>query len=116
MEYSLTYLFDIISAFVFGLWLMDKIIFYRIRKTLEEAGVEFDEEEDKVEVIKVKKCFVEKINESLYLYEHTTNNFIAQAKSLDELAILAKDQARVVGVSYNEEVLWFVDGKVRTTI
>ena len=115
MEHSLSQLLDIISAFTFGMWLMDKIIFYKIRRALEEAGVDF-EEEDKVEVIKVKKCFVENINGSLYLYEHTTNNFIAQAKSLDDLAILTKDQARVVGVSYNEEVLWFVDGKVRTTI
>ena len=115
MEYSLSYLFDVISAFVFGMWLMDKYIFYKIRKTLEEAGVDFEEEE-KVEVIKVKKCFVENINGLLYLYEHTTNNFIGQAKSLDELAILAKDQARVVGVSYNEEILWFVDGKVKTSI
>ena len=115
MEYSLSYLFDVISAFVFGLWIMDKIIFYRIRKTLEEAGVDL-EKEDKVEVIKVKKCFVENINGLLYLYEHTTNNFIGQGKSLDELAILTKDQARVIGVSYDEEIVWFVDGEVRTSI
>jgi hypothetical protein len=94
---------------------MDKIIFYRIRKTLEEAGVDL-EKEDKVEVIKVKKCFVENINGLLYLYEHTTNNFIGQGKSLDELAILTKDQARVIGVSYDEEIVWFVDGEVRTSI
>jgi len=115
MDYSLTYFLDLVFAFMLGAWIMDKFIFYQIRKTLEEAGVDFEEEE-KVEVIKVKKCFVEKINESLYLYEHTTNNFIGQGKSLDELALLAKDQARVVGVSYNEEILWFVDGKVKTTI
>ena len=116
MDYSLTYFLDLVFAFLLGAWVADKVIFYNIRKALEEAGVDFDDEEDKVEVIKVKKCFVENINGSLYLYEHTTNNFIGQAKSLDELAILAKDQAKVVGVSYNEEVLWFVDGKVRTTI
>jgi len=116
MDYSLTYFLDLVFAFLIGAWIMDKVIFYQIRKTLEEAGVDFDDEEEKTEVIKVKKCFVENINGSLYLYEHTTNNFIGQAKSLDELAILAKDQARVVGVSYNEEVLWFVDGEVRTTI
>jgi hypothetical protein len=115
MEYSLTYLSDLIGAFLLGAWAMDKFIFYQIRKTLKEAGVDVDEEE-KVEVIKVKKCFVEKINESLYLYEHTTNNFIGQGKSLDDLALLAKNQARVVGVNYNEEVLWFVDGEVRKTI
>ena len=116
MDYSLTYLLDLVGAFLLGAWAMDKFIFYQIRKTLEEAGVDVDREEEEVEVIKVKKCFVEKINESLYLYEHTTNNFIGQGKSLDELALLAKDQARVVGVSYNEEILWFVDGKVRTSI
>jgi hypothetical protein len=116
MDYSLTYFLDLVFAFLLGAWVTEKIIFYKIRKALEEAGVDFDEEEDKVEVIKVKKCFVEKINGLLYLYEHTTNNFIGQGKSLDELAILAKDQARVVGVSYNEEILWFVDGKVRTSI
>ena len=115
MDYSLTYFLDLVFAFLLGAWITDKIIFYKIRKALEEAGVDFEEEEE-VEVIKVKKCFVENINGSLYLYEHTTNNFIGQGKSLDELAILTKDQARVVGVSYNEEVLWFVDGKVRTTI
>ena len=116
MDYSLTYFLDLVFAFLLGAWVTDKIIFYKIRKALEEAGVNFDEEEDKVEVIKVKKCFVEKINGLLYLYEHTTNNFIGQGKSLDELAILAKDQARVVGVSYNEEILWFIDGEVRTSI
>lgn len=116
MDYSLTYFLDLVFAFLLGAWITEKIIFYKIRKALEEAGVNFDEEEDKVEVIKVKKCFVENINGLLYLYEHTTNNFIGQGKSLDELAILAKDQARVVGVSYNEEILWFVDGKVRTSI
>jgi hypothetical protein len=116
MDYSLTYFLDLVFAFILGAWAMDKFIFYQIRKTLEEAGVDVDAEEEKVEVIKVKKCFVEKINESLYLYEHTTNNFIGQGKSLDELALLAKDQARVVGVSYNKEILWFVDGKVKTTI
>jgi hypothetical protein len=116
MEYSLTYFLDLVFAFMLGAWAMDKFIFYQIRKTLEEAGIDVDSKDEEVEVIKVKKCFVEKINESLYLYEHTTNNFIGQGKSLDELALLAKDQARVVGVSYNKEVLWFVDGKVRNKI
>ena len=115
MEHSLSQLLDIISAFVFGMWLMDKIIFYKIRKALEEAGVDF-EEESKVEVVKVNKYFVETINDSLYLYEFNTNNFIAQGKTLEELAILAKDKSKIAGVSYNKEVLWFVDGKVRTTI
>jgi hypothetical protein len=116
MDYSLTYFLDLVFAFMLGAWAMDKFIFYQIRKTLEEAGVDIDSEEEEVEVVKVKKCFIENINGLLYLYEHKTNNFIGQAKSLDELALLAKNQGKIVGVSYNEEVLWFVDGEVRKTI
>ena len=115
MEYSISYLLDLVGAFLFGMWLMDKIIFYRIRKALEEAGVDF-EEESKVEVVKVKKYFIETINDSLYLYEFTTNNFIGQAKTLEELAILAKDKYEIAGVKYKEEVIWFVDGKVKNSI
>ena len=117
MEYSLSYLLDVVSAFVFGMWLMDKIIFYRIRKSLEEAGVDIDaEQEEKVEVIKVKKYFIENINGLLYLYEHKTNNFIGQGKSLEELATLSKNKSKIAGVSYNEEIMWFVDGEVKKTL
>lgn len=116
MEYSLSSLLDLIGAFVLGMWVMDKIIFYRIRKALEEAGVDVDaEQEEKVEAIQVKKYFIEKINELLYLYEQTSNTFIGQGKSLEELAIIVKDKAEIAGVSYNEEFIWFVDGEVRKT-
>jgi hypothetical protein len=116
MEYSLSYILDLVFAFLFGMWVMDKYIFYQIRKTLEEAGVDVDAEEEKVEVVKVNKYFVENINGLLYLYEHKTNNFIGQGKSLAELALLAKDKGKIAGVSYNEEIMWFVDGEVKKTI
>ena len=38
------------------MFIMEKIIFNRIRKALEEAGVDF-EAEDKPEVVKVNKYF-----------------------------------------------------------
>ena len=115
MDYSLSYLLDLVGAFLLGMFIADKIIFYRIRKALEEAGVDFEDEE-KPEVVKVNKYFVEYINGLLYLYEFTTNNFIGQGNTLEELAILAKDKSNIAGVKYNEEVIWFVDGKVKTTV
>ena len=115
MEHSLSYLLDLIGAFLLGMWVMEKVIFHKIRRALEEAGVDF-EEESTVEVVKVKKYFIETINDSLYLYEFTTNNFIGQAKTLEELAILAKDKTEIAGVKYKEEVIWFVDGKVKNSI
>jgi hypothetical protein len=114
MEYSeIIYLLQSLSIFLAGAYFGTKYTLYRLQKALEEAGVDFEEE---VKVIKVKKYFIEKINELLYLYEHTSNTFIGQGKSLEELALIAKDKAEIAGVSYNEEVVWFVDGKVKTTL
>ena len=59
MEYSFTSLLDLIGAFLLGMFVADKIIFYRIRKALEEAGVDFEEGEESVQVVTVKKYFVE---------------------------------------------------------
>ena len=109
---ELSNLLDIICAFSLGMWFMEKVIHHRIRKSLKEAGVDFTEEKP-VEVIKVEKYFIENIDGLLYLYEHTTNNFIGQGKTLEELAVIAKDKSKVAGVSYNEEMVWFVDGEVK---
>ena len=116
MEYStIIYLLQSLSIFLAGAFFGTRYTLYRLQKALEEAGVDFEEEE-KVEVIKVKKYFIEKINELFYLYEHTSNQFIGQGKSLEELAVIAKDNAEIAGVTYDEEVVWFVDGKVKTTL
>jgi len=114
MEYSeIIYLLQSLSIFLAGAYFGTKYTLYRLHKALEEAGVDFEEE---VKVIKVKKYFIEKINELFYLYEHTSNIFIGQGKSLEELAIIAKDTSEIAGVSYNEEIFWFVDGKVKTAL
>jgi hypothetical protein len=114
MDYISSFL-ALIVAFILGMFLMAKIIYYRIRNKLKEAGMDIEAEEN-AGVIAVKKYFVENINEVLYLYEHETNSFIAQGKTLDELAQLAKENSKVAVVSYNKEVVWFDDGKVKTSI
>ena len=116
MEYSeIINLLQLLLIFLAGAYFGTRYTLYRLQKALEEAGVDFEEEE-KVEVIKVKKYFIEKINELFYLYEYTSNKFIGQGKSLEELAVIAKDKTEIAGVSYNEEIVWFVDGKVKTTL
>jgi hypothetical protein len=112
MESIIAFL-QLLVIFLLGAYCGTRYTLYRLHKALEEAGVDFEEE---VEVVKVKKYFIEKINELLYLYEHTSNIFIGQGKSLEELALIAKDKAEIAGVSYNEEVVWFVNGEVKTTI
>jgi len=111
---ELSYLLDIVSAFLLGMFVLERIVFYKIRRILTKAGVDFTEG-PKVKVIKLKKYFIENIDGLLYLYEHTTNKFISQGKTLEELAILTKND-EIAGVSYNEQLLWFVDGEVKTAI
>lgn len=115
MDYSISFFVGLIVAFILGMFVMAKIIYYRIRNTLKEAGIDIEEEE-KVLVITVKKYFVENINEVLYLYEHESEIFIGQGLTLHELAQLAKENSKVAEVSYNKEVVWFDDGEVKTTI
>ena len=112
---ELSYLLDIVSAFLLGMFVLERIVFYKIRRILTKAGVDFTEG-PKVEVIKLKKYFIENIDGLLYLYEHTTNNFIGQGKTLEELAVIAKNKSKFAGVSYNEEMVWFVDGEVKNSI
>lgn len=115
MEYStIIYLLQSLSIFLAGAFFGTRYTLYRLQKALEEAGVDFEEE--KVEVIKVKKYFVETINDLLYLYEFTSNKFIGQGKSLEELALIAKENSEIAGVKYNEQTVWFVNGEVKTTI
>ena len=114
MESIITFL-QLLVIFLAGAYCGTRYTLYRLYKALEEAGVDVEEEE-KVEVVKVNRYFVETINDLLYLYEFNTNNFIAQGKTLEELAILAKDKSKIACVSTSKEVLWFVDGEVKTTL
>ena len=117
MEYTLSSLLDLLGAFLLGMFIMEKIIFYRIRKSLEDAGLDLDEEEnEEIKQIEVKKFFVENLDGLLYLYEHNTNKFICQGKLLTELASLSNkyDKTEVACViNYDQEVVWFINGEVR---
>jgi hypothetical protein len=117
MEYTLSSLLDILGAFLLGMFIMEKIIFYRISKSLREAGLDIDESEtEEIEQVEVKKFFVENLDGLLYLYEHPTNKFICQGKLLTELAVLSNkyDKTEVACViNYDKEVVWFINGEVR---
>jgi hypothetical protein len=64
----------------------------------------------------VEQLYVEKSNDMLYLYNREDTSFLCQAKSLDDLAILAKkyNNIKYAAVMLGEEIYAFVDGKVKT--
>jgi hypothetical protein len=110
----------IILGFVFwiGYEIGIHITAYRLRhlvyKEAKRVGLlkEIEIEDDPI----VEQLYIEKTNDTLYLYSQEDKAFLCQAKSLDELATLAKkyNNVRYAAVLIGEEIYAFVDGKVKT--
>jgi hypothetical protein len=85
------------------------LIYNEARRTglLKEVGLE----DDPV----VEQLYIEKTNDTLYLYNREDKMFLCQAKSIDELATLAKkyNNVKYAAVMIGEEIYAFVDGKVK---
>jgi hypothetical protein len=64
----------------------------------------------------VEQLYIEKTNDILYLYNREDKTFLCQAKSLDDLAILAKkyNNVKYAAVMIGEEIYAFIDGKVKS--
>ena len=64
----------------------------------------------------VEQLYVEKTNDTLYLYNREDKSFLCQAKSLEELATLANkyNNVKYAAVMIGEEIYAFADGKVKS--
>lgn len=67
----------------------------------------------------IVKCIAEKVNNTYFLYEQTTEMYIAQATSIDELAKSVKKNNKInyalVSFSNNDntDVFWFHEGEAK---
>ena len=112
-----------IIIFVFVFWIGYQVgmsvTAYRLRhliyKEAKRVGLvkEIDLELEETPV--VEQLYIEKTNDTLYLYNREDKTFLCQAKSLDDLAILAKkyNNVKYAAVMIGEEIYAFVDGKVK---
>jgi hypothetical protein len=111
----------IIFGFVFWIGYEAGIIVtsYRLRyliyKEAKRVGILTEIEPELEEKPIVSQLFVEKSNDTLYLYDKDTDGFICQGSTLQELAILAQkyNNIKYAAVMIGEEIYAFVDGKVR---
>lgn len=73
--------------------------------------------EDKPSKPNVYKLVIEKVKDTLYLYDHE-DEFVCQALTVEELATLAKKYKNIkyAAVLYGEETYMFVDGVVKTKL
>ena len=123
MEYE--YL-TLLSWFAFGwfahsayvAWKMNRIL----RKIAKEHNLSVEEMMEQVspetKVIKVPYMFTELVNGSIILYNKETKQFVSQADNLDKLAqnLMEHNKVKMAVVNHNNQMLWFVDGKVQRDI
>jgi hypothetical protein len=109
-------LFEIICLLVIGYSIGHLHALHRVKniilKFAEARGITIEDELEKRVESKVKKLEVYQVNDTLYLYERGTNDFICQASTMDDLAKLAKDYKNITfaTVIHDEKVFMFVNG------
>jgi hypothetical protein len=93
---------------------------YRLRhlvyKEAKRVGLIKEIDEELEETPFVEQLYIEKTNDTLYLYNREDKSFVCQAKSLDELATLSMkyNNVKYAAVMIGEEIYAFVDGKVKS--
>ena len=96
-----------------GFILSNMIMAYKIRRIIKMLAVQLNEPSN-TKSVEVPNMFTEMYENSIMLYDKTTNNFVCQAKSLEELAqnLLEFKQIKRAVVNHADEQLLFVEGKI----
>jgi hypothetical protein len=87
-----------------------------ISSTAKEKGIRLDgADETKSTVHDIYKLEVEKVGDTLYLYDIETKDFVCQGSSLSELAMLSKTYRNIIvaTVSHDDKVFMFVNGNYK---
>jgi hypothetical protein len=107
----------LLVVFGVGFYVGESLFAYRIRhliyKEAQERGIIIDLNED--DKPNIAKLFIEQANDMMYLYEYEANTFLCQAKTIDELALLAQkyNNIKYAVVADGDNMLMFVDGNVK---
>jgi sporulation protein YlmC with PRC-barrel domain len=112
----------IIIGFIFwlGYQVGMNVTAYRLRylvyKEAKRRGLVKEIDLDLEEEPTVVQLFVEKANNTLYLYDKCDNTFVCQGSTLEELARLAKKYKNIdyAAVMIDKEIYAFVDGTVKS--
>jgi len=88
---------------------------WKLRKLIAEAGIDFEKNLQEAEQPKthVYKLTIETVNDILYLYDRETNDFVCQAKTMEELAQSCKEYKNIMvaTVIHDSKVFIFANGK-----
>jgi hypothetical protein len=110
-----------ILVFVIGFLIGEAFVLYKLRHSLrllaESQGIDVDSELEKMDqeesvTLQIHRLQVEQINNILYLFDRTSDEFICQANDIDELAKLSKTYKNITAatVIHDNKVFLFKDG------
>ena len=110
------YFLLLLSGFMLGFIVGETLLAFRINRALLKHGVS-SKEISKPLVIKphVFKLFIEDEQGILYLFDHEKNEFVCQAKTVEDLAKLAKEYKNIeyAAVLHGEDTYMFINGMVK---
>lgn len=112
----------LISAVVLGFFIGEAWTLFRLRHLIVDIavkhGLDLEKELKKREneVQDVAKYYIEVVNDGEFLlYEHDTNRFMCQAKSIDELAKIVQERNNInkAAVIYGKKFFMFLNGTAK---
>lgn len=112
----------VIIGFLFGCFVgfqsykmyMDYLV-RKLLKALKGSSTKLNGVEIQVKEEPDLALFTEVNNNAIMLYKKDSNEFVAQAPTLEELAnnAFTFNKINYAVVNHNEETLWFVEGKIK---
>ena len=121
-------LFDIFLFFVLGFVVGEAYTLYKIKTVIKRTAEQFDidveelieqeETNQRLRKLNVAKLQIERVGESLLLYEVDTDTFVCQANTVEELARKCKEYNNIINavVVDTDKVLLFIDGSVTKNV
>lgn len=104
--------------FAAGYFVGEAITLFRLRESIKDIAkaldIDISEKSniEEIKVVKIRRLETESVNDTLYLYDKETRDFICQGKTMDELAKLAKEYKSIIGavVLHGDKIFMFTDG------
>ena len=109
-------LITFISGLIIGFILGETVLAFKIRKILKN-NVELGERIFPVNSTEpqIYKLFIEVQNDTLYLWDKENNEFVCQAKNINDLAKFALEYRKIqyAAVLHGDDCFMFVNGNVK---
>lgn len=121
-------LFELFLFFVLGFVVGEAYTLYKIKSVIKRTAEQFDidveelieqeETDQRLRKLNVVKLQIERVGESLLLYNIDTDAFVCQANTVEELAKKCKEYNNIINaiVVDTDKILLFIDGSVTKNV